>query len=332
MHILNNIFDNIYILYINDEEIYSIKKIISCTNLVIEYFKGYNGYNDANSNLYLKKGEIGHLKSIILILKDAIKNNYKNILILEPDIYFCENFSNIMSSYSFSNFKLLYLGATQNKFYNELTWPNIEIKSNYYRAYKTLGTFAIGINISIYEEIITLLQNFNKPTDVALTEIQNKYEKCYVIYPNIICCNVIKSTTNLSTLRNQISFSNDVKWSRSYIYTNYYKKELKAGLYKITMLINSKLMDYEIYFNNNFPPITNTNNIINTLNVNRKYHNPNLLIIYINVNNNLEFTTKNIFLQNITYENVKFMSLNMENINNINNTITLYYNKIIRLQ
>ena len=110
MHYLNTYFDNIYLLYIDDNELNNIKPKLEKKGIIVEYFKGFNGHlekekydlylNNFNNNpVYEMKplncGSFGHIMSFINILKDARENNYVKILILEPDIYFCEQFFGI---------------------------------------------------------------------------------------------------------------------------------------------------------------------------------------------------------------------------------------------
>lgn len=66
-----------------------------------------------NKYEYLKPGEIGHLLSFIGIMKDALKKNYKNILILEDDSIIEDNFREVfMESYEKlpDNWDIVYLG------------------------------------------------------------------------------------------------------------------------------------------------------------------------------------------------------------------------------
>lgn len=252
MHVLNKLFNHIYILYIRDSEVASIKKVIEDEKVFVQYFLGVDGSKSIQDIPdAIKKGEFGHLSSFINILSDAKKNNYERILVLEPDIYFCENFSAILDSYELfiSNTDILYLGCTQNKYYSEDTWPKIKIlEDRYYHAYKTLGTFAISISNNLYDEIIKVLKTFSAPTDVLLTQFQEKYNSI-VIYPNLISCNVVQSgTKGINNYRNQIDFSKSVRWNlRKYNYFNYYEFLLdESKIYEFKIVINSILDEYSI--------------------------------------------------------------------------------------
>lgn len=217
-------FSHVYALYIYENELVNITHKLNHYGIQFEPFKGTIGIDcELHKKYKLTPGSFGHVCSFISILQDAIKNNYENILVIEPDVYFCSDFADRFVKRD--DFKLYYLGASQNKFYREETWPKIEIKDNYYNPYKTLGTFALAIDNSVYQEIIDLLVHYEKPTDVALIEIQEKYNKeCYVAYPNVICCDVIHSTTSKRpTVIKQLDIMKNYRWTLKYDIFNLYK-------------------------------------------------------------------------------------------------------------
>ena len=303
--ILNNYYDNIYIPYISNKELANIKWKIDEINLKVQYFKGFNGslFKDydkflANqkqkknidpSTILLTKGQYGHITTFINIFKDAIKNNYKKILILEPDIYFAVQIEDIYKKYIDLDYKMLYLGASQNQYYTEKTWNNVYLISNYYyNAYKTLGTFAVAFDHTIFQETINLLSHYKVPTDVALFELQKKYNNVFVCYPNIICCNVINSTTNgqrnnkiIQTIR-----MHDCKWILDYdtrekiiIVPN---NKLNINSMKLNLYVNSKLNNYNIDVSCNHI-IENKNNIIIINILLDKNINGNIIVILNNI-------------------------------------------------
>jgi RecA-family ATPase len=82
---INLHFDNVYLLYINNNELTNMKYKLSNTNIKVQYFKGYNGslhldeynqflkqqlINKRNDKDYviLTKGQYGHIRSFINIL------------------------------------------------------------------------------------------------------------------------------------------------------------------------------------------------------------------------------------------------------------------------
>lgn len=279
MSILNQYFDKIYVLYINDAELIRIKEKLNKMNIHADLFKGVNGYlekdiyneykNKNNDSNILNCGSFGHISSFINIINDAIQNSYKKILILEPDIYFCTEFNERCTNYfkNIHDFKLLYFGASQNMIYKESTWQYIdnnyhsELANGFYYAYNTLGTFAIGIDQSIFTDLVQLLEPKKNPTDVYILELQKKYvSSCFVLYPNIICCDVSQSKTTFK--KNQIEAINGLRWTLRYDFSDLYifKTEV-AEWYEFELVINSAYDNYKISImddNNNtvMPDIT----------------------------------------------------------------------------
>src|SRR5690606_11635547 len=119
--LMNKLFDNIYILYITEYELEKIKYKINKKNIKVEYFLGIDGnelYHEFINQSHIKTiGAYGHIHSFINIIKDAIQKKYKKILILESDIYFSSSFNNDIESIKKFKYKLLYLGASQHRWY-----------------------------------------------------------------------------------------------------------------------------------------------------------------------------------------------------------------------
>ena len=134
------------------------------------------------------------------MIKDAKKKGYRKILILEGDVFIHLNiFEEFTKAFhKIKDYKILYLGAGMwNK--------NIEIKKYYYLPNQTTGTFAIAFDSSIYDELIQLWEQILNPTDICLWEIHNKYpNKCYVLYPNLIICNLSESNIQDTNNRSQL--------------------------------------------------------------------------------------------------------------------------------
>ena len=85
------------------------------------------------NNDIVNKGQWGCLYSHINILKHAIKNKYKSILIFEDDVILTNEIEEkITSLYNFKkehdNWNIIYLGASQHN------WTDISFGINYYHA------------------------------------------------------------------------------------------------------------------------------------------------------------------------------------------------------
>jgi len=232
-----------------ENELVNITHKLNHYGIKFEPFKGTIGINNELHKKYkLTPGSFGHVCSFISILQDAIKNNYETILVLEPDIYFCTNFDKYFAP--IKDFKLYYLGGSQYKFYKEETWPQINILDNYYHPYKTLGTFALGMHKSIYQEIIDNLLKYEEPTDVALIKLQDKYNKeCYVAYPNVICCDTVNSTTSKRPIIiSQLATMKNYRWTRQYDIFNVYNINT-SGSKILEIDINGQIGEYKIVIN-----------------------------------------------------------------------------------
>lgn len=238
-HIINTLFDKVYCLYINKRELVNAQHKLNRKHINVTYFKGINGkkvlqdkYKKFSSNIH-SIGAFGHIHSFIAIISDAIKNNYNNILIFESDIYFDENFDNKFTK--IPEYKILYLGCSQHN------WNDIMIYDNYYYANKTCGTFAVALNKTILNEYLCLLGEFKYPSDTCLFQLQEKYYgQCFVIYPNIVICNVTDSSTNRS--RSQYDMIEKFKWSGIYDYWDIYICNYLKQIIIIEHFNNPKLL------------------------------------------------------------------------------------------
>lgn len=236
-HPINKFFDNVYVLYVTKKEYTTIKPRIEEEGLKVQYFKGVNGserrgeysrikaeYNkNKTDSMYITIGGFGHTHSFIQIIEDAIKNRYNKILVLEADVYFSKQFRFDVQKYLKKKWSMLYLGAYQFKYFMENTWPLIESKNpdmttkEYYRADKTLGTFALGLSSELFTPYLNALRTFKYTSDVQLVRLQDKY-KGLVTYPNLVCCDLTESSTSVN--RNQVEYMEHLRWFRGYRFTN----------------------------------------------------------------------------------------------------------------
>lgn len=235
MTTVDTYFDNVYILNIDTYQYKWNKleqKIIELGIKKYQRFSAINGYLEPHLSEWKKyskekfdviekslgrkkiqsPGVLGNLKSLIEILKDAKKNNYKKILFLEDDVIFHKNFNILFNTKIKSvpkNWKVLYFGANDPYFLKR------KIKNNYYADNRMHGGFAIGIDISIYDDLIAQALKKNNPFDSGpLRFIMRKYPKqCIILYPNLIICDVSRS--DLRNKRDMKSFSKMVGWNLS---------------------------------------------------------------------------------------------------------------------
>ena len=149
-------------------------------------------------------GTLACLLSHIKILEDAVTNKHENIAVFEDDVVFSKNF-NLDFLKNFNNWGLIYLGASQVK------WNNIEIKQNYYHPNDTLGTWAMLINCSMYDRLLTAYKKMEASADLTLAKELNNDPNCYVIYPNL-CMADVSSSDIREYKMDQNNFNNKCKW------------------------------------------------------------------------------------------------------------------------
>lgn len=241
-------FDNIYGVYINESEKKKLEFFSKENRININYFKGINGkvdlkdqYDDYINQPLLTKweqraqrkrltlGAMGHLASFISVLKDAISQGYRKILILESDVLLHKNFFSLNFKIRPQDFKVFYLGA--GKWNTDLEY----IDDRYYRPKETTGTFAIAIDRDLFEPLIEKWSEYIEPSDVAMWPITDAYkDECYVAMPNLVICDVATSLTGSG--RSQKNLSNKFGW------------ELTQYNLKSTEYINKYISKCCIYF------------------------------------------------------------------------------------
>jgi GR25 family glycosyltransferase involved in LPS biosynthesis len=212
--------ENVFVLCQNDEEKLIFESSYKKANMSFNYTIIYSDYklsyptgnnnidsiknkfykNNFYENRYkkLNEAQYSHYYSFIKIFNIAIENNYNKICILEYDVYFHKNFNDKIKSYSniIKNSDIIYLGCSQHQWYNLFTGDKIEIiKLNLndyiYKPLHSLGTFGIILSIDVIKDF--LQYEIKYPTDVMISILSYKY-KSFVLYPNIVICNIYKSS------------------------------------------------------------------------------------------------------------------------------------------
>ena len=197
---VNDVFDQVYVLNLkkDTEKLSTITQKLTQLEIDFKVFEAVNG--DELEDIQNENGERGLTENKYAlgcgishrnIWIDAKTNGYEKILILEDDVCFVPNFEvHFQRIRELKDWKMLYLGATQYE------WHGIEYFEGFYSAKETLGTFAYGIDCSVY---IDLLETSRKlglkyAIDKITSQVQSKYSKnCYVFYPNI-CVPDIKAS------------------------------------------------------------------------------------------------------------------------------------------
>ncbi|QKF94323.1 glycosyl transferase family 25 [Fadolivirus algeromassiliense] len=330
IHVLNRYFNKIYVMYISDYELNRIKPKLEEKNIDVQYFIGSNARQDPllrlefeqytnehkqqNSKHYIKmSGAYGHILTSINIMEDAVANGYWRILILEPDIYFDEDFDNKVEKYLKMDFKLLYLGASQHN------WKTIDdnnsvkmITDNYYYANLTYGTFAVALHRPAFFDYLRYLKMKLYASDACLLNLQKKWkEKCIVTYPNLIICDVTKSLTT-DRKESQEEIAKMFRWNGNYdIWDKHAFTIETTKVYRVGIEINYYNKDLKCtfqLFNENgelTPMITIPNNLMHEKKqkiLNGKVITCDEYHVYIySTSPNVYIKTKNIFVDDIVF-------------------------------
>jgi GR25 family glycosyltransferase involved in LPS biosynthesis len=193
--------DNIFIINLahrNDRKEHMINEMKKQNISNYEFFDAVkpslNEVNEWNSNYcnHVKKdvhplkfdnyriGCLGCMKSHIEVIKLSLERNYNNILILEDDTKFIDNFFKVFEYIEQINndYDMLYLSGSHIGL-TEYKGKNIRKISNTL----TTGSYLITKNVMIY--ILNHINNYDKEIDSFYAcDIQKKYN-CYVVHPHI---------------------------------------------------------------------------------------------------------------------------------------------------
>lgn len=151
------------------------------------------------------------LKSMYGMIKDAMENKYKTILVFQDDLLFHKNFVQEFLKLPHTvpnNWKLLYLGATQH------TWINVEMRNKYYFPMGTAdGAYAVAIHHSVFQEMLDEIIKFDEPFDSGtLKTIQKRYgRQCIIMHPHLVIADIRDS--DLRNYRDLQMFSSKFKWN-----------------------------------------------------------------------------------------------------------------------
>jgi GR25 family glycosyltransferase involved in LPS biosynthesis len=191
-----------YIFVINLKKDYMRRKKISklfekynITNF--EFFDAINGndyekeYNEVKKNGSKIKsiGHYGCLKSHLQVLKISKNRKYKNILILEDDIFFNENIIQKIQNIEIPYTDIIYLGGISKyvkMFYDEYAY-----------AKHIYGCFGYLVKNTCFDKIIKLYETKENCIDIMLSHLQ--YQNNYVVLNNYVLTNIENTNTSKKT-------------------------------------------------------------------------------------------------------------------------------------
>jgi hypothetical protein len=165
----------------------------------------------------LKNGMVSLITTTIHILEDAKKNNYKNFLLLEDDVEFCdyvdgyngESFAERFEKnlcYLPDNWKLFYLGSGIDT--NEKSHVGGEV----YRVGFANTAHSLGFNNCFYDICLDKLKSAALPNDIIYSNLMREGHDIYSFYPNLTSqrpsfSNLEGMNVNYGHLRNYYSLN-----------------------------------------------------------------------------------------------------------------------------
>ena len=174
---MNNYVDNVYLINMDndDDRLKKVTKECDKVNIKFERFPGLK-VSDLSQNIldkyipeeiqkYGTNGMIGCGLSHLFIWQDAIQKNYKNILVLEDDVHFTDDFNEYLEHVMEElpkDYDILYLG------YKDLfrCEPPKNEKFNYiYKPYYPLLTHAMIISNKGLKKLIKIIKKIDKHID-----------------------------------------------------------------------------------------------------------------------------------------------------------------------
>ena len=129
-------------------------------------------------------GAWGCYVSHLEIIKDAKKNNYDKILILEDDVAIDDNFLSLFSQKVKDlpqDWKLFYLGASAHT-----GIPKKKVTDHISQTFESFTTSSYGIHSSIYDKILESEKVADKTIDLFLVKDIQSTHPCYVVTPTIM--------------------------------------------------------------------------------------------------------------------------------------------------
>ncbi len=224
---LNQYFDQIYLINLPRRQDKLIKVLwqLNKYNIKVRLIEAFDGRHPKHyfAQKILSPGAYGYVLTWERIIENAKLNRYKKILIFDDDIVLCKDFNKLFTNWikdlknnlnlknnnnnNNLNPKVILLGATQHT-----ERPILINNFNGYYPKIIDGSFATGIDCSIYDDLLNLLSTHNKIVDSdVLRTIYRKFPgECFVAYPNLVMADVTHS--DIRSSRSQEVLSKKVGW------------------------------------------------------------------------------------------------------------------------
>ncbi len=142
-----------------------------------------NAYGETSK--YWNTGALGYCFSYRAALMDAMRHNFRRILVLDDDCVLEDNFIHVLAK-AFTQlpkeWHMLYLAANHSK--ESVPTAADRVNENVYRLKGSVGSHAIIINNVAFEPLLNYVSCPYNPLDVFMSVYQ-KICPCYITYPGL---------------------------------------------------------------------------------------------------------------------------------------------------
>ena len=140
--------------------------------------------------------------------KDALKNNYESILILEDDIIPIENINRRLLKIGMPrNWKIMYLGTNMADLWENST----KLNDHFYKSKKVNGTFAYALHKSAFKEVLAIMESFDGPVDWLLHRYMERVGGALCLNTPVFAPLLFESEIGKYFRGNVLSFYNKMK-------------------------------------------------------------------------------------------------------------------------
>jgi len=211
MHVLNQFFDKIYCINLD----HRTDRWEECIEMFNHYGLDVERVSpfppDEEPICCITKADLSLIKTAKKIIEVSKQNNYKNVLILEDDVEFCDYLKDYTGESIEKRFNdninflpedwdVLYLGSGID------TGNKSLISGEMYKVGFAHTTHAVGISSKFFDVIISYFENPQEAIDIIYSRLMGEY-KMYSFFPNLMSqrpsfSDIQKINVNYGHLRN----------------------------------------------------------------------------------------------------------------------------------
>jgi len=174
---INDITNNIYVINLKhriDRRVHIINELNKVNIDKYNLIEAVNG-NDVINNTGLKNGMYGLCLTYLNIYNMWVKQNESDILIIEDDCIFDEDFNSKLELYMSNvpnDWDMLYFGGNHNY---HIGCQTIKINDYWKKLTSTYSAHCVLLKNYVFNELISKLQDMTIENDVLLSKLQKKY-------------------------------------------------------------------------------------------------------------------------------------------------------------